>query len=246
MIRQILFSLLFIGCAATGKKHVVITEGGEDRMALPSTHAPLEDLGNAHALREDGRILRGAAPETRLAKLKNHGITDIIIFRDGVADAAEREKNNLRQLGYADQNIHHIPMKWRRFPSFKSGCENAIAALQVMQAVENNPDKKLYLHCTMGEDRTGMVAGLYRMVFQKWSVEKAFKEEMCARGFSEANPRKPRDVTEIINNDLKPIFARMAAMTETGVLNTKSLSAQICSMPVSEARVQTILAEKCL
>jgi len=245
MIRLFIFSLLLVGCA-TGKKQIVITEGGEDRIALPSTHVPLEDLGNAHALRADERILRGAAPETRLAKLKEYGVTDVIIFRDGTGDAAEREKNNLRKLGYADSNIHHIPMKWRRFPSFESGCENAVAALQVMQTVENDPRKKLYLHCTMGEDRTGMVAGLYRMVFQGWSADKAFTEEMCARGFSEANPRKPAEVADIINNDLKPIFARMAVMAETGALNSTTLSSRACSMNVSDSRVQEILAKKCL
>lgn len=237
--------LILVGCAS-GAKKVVITEGGEDRLALPSTHEPLEDLGNAHSLREDNRILRGAAPEGRLGKLKEHGVTDVVIFRDGVADAVEREKTNLKKLGYAEQSIHHIPMKWRKFPSFKEGCENAVAALQIMQAVENDPKKKLYLHCTMGEDRTGMIAGLYRMVFQGWTVEQAFKSEMCARGFSEANPRKPEEIAAIINGDLKLIFARMAAMSEAGVLNSKSLSVQACSMPVSETRVRSILEEKCL
>lgn len=245
MLRLFVFTLLFVGCA-TGKKQIVITEGGEDRLALPSTHTPLENLGNAHALRADERILRGAAPETRLALLKDQGVTDVLIFRDGMGDAVEREKNNLRKLGYAENNIHHVPMKWRRFPSFESGCENAVAALQVMQTVENDPSKKLYLHCTMGEDRTGMVAGLYRMVFQGWTADKAFLEEMCARGFSEANPRKPVEVAGMINNDLKPIFARMAVMAETGVLNSKSLSSRVCAANVSDARVQEILAKTCL
>lgn len=236
--------LIVIGCTTAEKKPTMVVEGGLALPTLASTHVPLESIGNVHTLREDGRILRGATPEGRAQLLKDNGVTDVLIFRERKKDHAESEKKELRSLGYTNEQIHYIPMRWRKLAAFQKNCEQVITALKVISDVENNPNKKLYIHCTMGEDRTGMISGLYRILFQNWSAEKAYQQEMCKRGFADANPRKPIEVAEAINESLKDLYARMAVLIEQQSL-TKTLDPKACEKPLSEDKIKEILARKC-
>ena len=69
--------------------------------------------------------------------------------------------------------------------------------------------EKLFLHCTVGEDRTGVIAGLWKY----WTIEKSSREimlkEMCAYGYEGRNPNKPRFNVENIQAWLTPFFLEM-------------------------------------
>lgn len=52
--------------------------------------------------------------------------------------------------------------------------------------LRKNPDKKVFVHCRLGDDRTAMMIASYRMSQQGWSAEKA-KSEMEKFGFSFAH-----------------------------------------------------------
>src|SRR5258708_35836619 len=45
-----------------------------------------------------------------------------------------------------------------------------------LKLIKNNPDKKIFVHCRLGNDRTGMMIAAYRMGEQGWSAEQAMKE----------------------------------------------------------------------
>ena len=47
---------------------------------------------------------------------------------------------------------------------------------QFIKLVQENPDKKIFVHCRLGEDRTGMMIAAYRMGAQGWTAEEARKE----------------------------------------------------------------------
>jgi hypothetical protein len=49
--------------------------------------------------------------------------------------------------------------------------------------LRKNPGKKIFVHCRLGDDRTGMMIASYRMAQEGWSAEKAEKE-MEKFGFS--------------------------------------------------------------
>lgn len=42
--------------------------------------------------------------------------------------------------------------------------------------LRNNPGKKIFVHCRVGDDRTGMMIAAYRMAEEGWSAEKAERE----------------------------------------------------------------------
>jgi protein tyrosine/serine phosphatase len=51
-----------------------------------------------------------------------------------------------------------------------------------LMALNNPQSYPVLLHCLHGEDRTGLIIGLYRVIFQNWSPQAAY-QEMLDRGF---------------------------------------------------------------
>jgi Tyrosine phosphatase family len=48
--------------------------------------------------------------------------------------------------------------------------------VKFLTLVQENSDKKIFAHCRLGDDRTGMMVAAYRMGLQGWSAEEAMKE----------------------------------------------------------------------
>ena len=53
---------------------------------------------------------------------------------------------------------------------------------EILEIISDSKRYPLFLHCKHGEDRTGMIAGLYRVEYQNWSPQDAY-EEMKNLGF---------------------------------------------------------------
>src|SRR5262249_12114051 len=47
---------------------------------------------------------------------------------------------------------------------------------QFLALFRGDPSKKVFVHCRLGEDRTGVFVATYRMAQQSWSVEQAIHE----------------------------------------------------------------------
>jgi len=52
-----------------------------------------------------------------------------------------------------------------------------------LKVIQDNPGKKVFVHCRLGDDRTGMAVASYRMANEGWSADEAMKE-MKAFGFT--------------------------------------------------------------
>ena len=114
-------------------------------------------------------LYRGAQPKKQgfeaLAKMGVQIVVDLRGDRDG-------ERKEVTRLG-----MQYIPMYWQRsFPKDRLFAD-------FLTLIRENPDKKIFVHCRVGDDRTGMMVAAYRMVEQGWSAEKA-KQEMISFGFS--------------------------------------------------------------
>ena len=59
---------------------------------------------------------------------------------------------------------------------------------QFLTLLRENPGRKIFVHCRLGDDRTGMMIASYRMAQEGWSAEKAEKE-MEKFGFSFTHKR---------------------------------------------------------
>jgi protein tyrosine/serine phosphatase len=83
--------------------------------------------------------------------------------------------------------VTHLGMQYVAIPWHCSFPKDKIFA-QFLTLLRKNPGKKIFVHCRLGDDRTGMMIASYRMAQEGWSAEKAEKE-MEKFGFSFAHRR---------------------------------------------------------
>jgi hypothetical protein len=196
-------------------------------------------LHNAHAVHADdngrGLVIRGMAPIVQgdYDQLKNYGVKAVLMFKNpephmNPTDISV-ERTTLLAAGYSADAIQDIPFPWKDYTSFSEACRQTVQGLQFLKsnALAGNP---VYFHCTVGEDRTGYLAGLYRMLRENLSQQDAFNGEMCIHGYSGGNPNKPYNgVIDAIDGGLTPIFLKMAAKVQSGALTWDNLDPAACN-----------------
>jgi Dual specificity phosphatase, catalytic domain len=74
-----------------------------------------------------------------------------------------------RTGGRRETGMQYVSIPWH--PDSPSD-ENIARFLKV---IEENPDKKVFVHCHAGVDRTGMAIASYRMAKEGWSPDEAMK-----------------------------------------------------------------------
>jgi len=120
------------------------------------------------------RLYRGAQPRKHgfeaLAKMGVKIVVDLRGDRKG-------ERKEVTRLG-----MRYVPMHWQcSFP------KDRIFA-KFLTLIRENPGKKIFVHCRVGDDRTGMMIAAYRMAFEGWSAKQAM-QEMTKYGFSQVHRR---------------------------------------------------------
>lgn len=110
-------------------------------------------------------IFRGSNPSDHdINVLSQYGIKTIVNLRmKGKATRHEEEvarENGIRYI--------HIPMGFRHPQD-----QNTVKALEVICDPQNQP---VFIHCLQGSDRTGMIVGIYRRLFDNWSFTRTYAE----------------------------------------------------------------------
>jgi tyrosine-protein phosphatase SIW14 len=112
-------------------------------------------------------LYRGAQPRPEgMQQLRNLGITTIVDLRGEDAQTSRWEQQRAEALG-----IHFvmIPVSGWAAPSNQQ-------VVQFLSLFRNNPKEKVFIHCRLGEDRTGVFVAAYRMAFDRWSAQQAINE----------------------------------------------------------------------
>lgn len=107
-------------------------------------------------------LYRGAqASHDGFRQLAAMGVKIVIDLRG----ERKNEREFVNSLG-----MSYIPMGWEcSFPKDKTFAD-------FLTLIVDNPGAKIFVHCRVGDDRTGMMIAAYRMAEQGWSAEKAEKE----------------------------------------------------------------------
>ncbi len=121
-------------------------------------------------------LYKGAIPrsEEDFLNLKKIGIKTIISLEwSGVFKRSLRnEKKWCKKAGI---KFVHVPMFPLRTP-------NELSVKKALAVFENSKNLPAYLHCRRGYDRTGFITAAYRIKYDKWTVDDAYKE-MVNDGF---------------------------------------------------------------
>jgi protein tyrosine phosphatase (PTP) superfamily phosphohydrolase (DUF442 family) len=107
-------------------------------------------------------LYRGGQPtQEGLSNLAEMGI-DIVVDLRG---SRESERRLVTSLG-----MRYVALPWQCF----SPRDEYFA--KFLTLLRENPGKKVFVHCRVGDDRTGMDIAAYRIAEQGWTAEEARKE----------------------------------------------------------------------
>lgn len=180
---------------------------------MPST---FEDTGipNSHLLSEN--VIRGMAPRNQkdMQKLLDLGVEKFLMFKIDTNGDIAKEIETLSLMGVPAKNMLHLEFPWKDITDYTPICEMTIDALNMIKTSEAK-NQKIYFHCTVGEDRTGYLAGLYKIYRgDDETVKEVFENEMCDRGYEAGNPKKIYSVVKKVRDALTPAFLGMVDLIE--------------------------------
>jgi len=118
-------------------------------------------------------LYRGSQPTHEgFKELAKMGIKIVVDVR---GTKREGEGKEVRKLG-----MEYVSIPWHcPFP------RDEVFA-RFLKLLRDNPGKKVFVHCRLGDDRDGMMIASYRMGIETWSAEEAMKE-MQTFGFTRAH-----------------------------------------------------------
>jgi protein-tyrosine phosphatase len=194
--------------------------------SIPSTYLETE-IPNSHLVNE--KIIRGMAPkgEKDIQTLLNLGVERFLMFKIDTNGDIAKEIQILDSLGITSSNRLHLEFPWKDIVDYKPVCEMTIDALNFLKNSEIK-NKKVFFHCTVGEDRTGYLAGLYKIYSgSQESLIDIFQDELCDKGYEAGNPNKIYSVVKKVRENLTPAFLAMANLIEQNA--GKKLTKSMCS-----------------
>jgi hypothetical protein len=203
----------------------------------------ITDVGifNAHVVSEtaSAKLVRGMKPfrDADFEDLHDLGVKAVLIFkRPTEASEVDEEIDALTPIGVPTSQIVNVQFPWKNFADFAEPCKMTVQSLKLLKDWTTS-GKTTFFHCTVGEDRTGYLAGLYRLLTEQTSVQTIFEQELCEHGYSAGNPQKPyAGVVNEIDADLTPIFLKMAFKISTGELTEDALDESVCATdPASDS-----------
>src|SRR5882762_1268837 len=118
-------------------------------------------------------LYRGSQPTHEgFKQLAKMGVKIIVDVRGTRRDGEGRE-------------VHRLGMEYFSIPWHCPFPKDAVFA-RFLKLLRNNPGKKVFVHCRLGDDRDGMMIASYRMAMQGWSAQEAM-DEMQTFGFTRAH-----------------------------------------------------------
>jgi protein tyrosine phosphatase (PTP) superfamily phosphohydrolase (DUF442 family) len=150
-----LVGLLTVGVAAE-----------EVRRAVSHLDEKLSVEGVSNFGRMNDRLFRGAQPTNEgFAQLRAMGVDTVVRLSLGEeGSAAERAV------------VDSLGMQFVNLPWSSVHDPNTDQIVAFLSLVKSHPDRKIFVHCKAGADRTGVFVALYRIAVDHWTPERAIDE----------------------------------------------------------------------
>jgi len=112
----------------------------------------------------DERFYRGAKPRKNgLEGLARLGIGTIIDLRE--------QPDRREQL-----SVEAIGMRYINIPMNVRDCPGSEPIKHFLRIVNDPATGKFFVHCAGGRHRTGVIGAVYRLQFNQWNYEQAYRE----------------------------------------------------------------------
>jgi protein-tyrosine phosphatase len=161
-----------------------------------ATGRRLEEKGVANFGEVTPQLFRGGLLKgDGLQALKKLGISVVV-------DTHANDKNE-------EKEVEALGMKYVAIPWHCPWPNDQVFA-RFLKVLRENQGKKVFVHCRLGDDRTGMMVAAYRMAEEGWTADEAMAE-MKSFGFSRSHhlicpslARYEKEFPERLKND--PVF----------------------------------------
>jgi protein tyrosine/serine phosphatase len=167
--------LLIATCAVAPAGAQVTVQTGRSASAATATRAaatPAPRPGLPRFGTITTHLYRGGQPDDRgFAELKSMGI-DVVVNLRHEENEIGRERALVEGLG-----LRYVSIPWRGKQE-----PNLAQMAEFLNLLRGNPDKRVFVHCERGSERTGVMIASYRMSAERWTPAEALAE-MEAFGF---------------------------------------------------------------
>jgi len=166
-LHRVVFALILavmICGASTGRTEEQHTGGSQSRAHTAHVAGERRKVSGVPNFGEaTQQLFRGGQPnEKGFEALSKMGV-DIVV--DARGNRAKSEGTLVKRLG-----MKYVAIPWHcPFPH-----DDVFA--RFLKLLRDNPHKKVFVHCRLGDDRTGMMIAAYRMAVEGWSAEDAMME----------------------------------------------------------------------
>lgn len=161
ILRRPRYAVFFILIACVA---IASDEGAQTHRSR--THVPARKItiiGVSNVGEVTPHLFRGGQPKLAgYEHLKEMGIDIVVDLR-------------LSGKGNEEQDVNKAGMKFVSLPWHCLFPKDDVFA-KFLQLLYDNPDKKIFVHCRYGDDRTGMMIAAYRMADEGWTAKEARKE----------------------------------------------------------------------
>lgn len=151
--------LISTGCSARRNFSPRIAQvAAAEKISIPG----IKDFGKVNDY-----LYRGAQPKDEsLVQLKKLGVDTVVDLRGVVHKAVKEERKQAQALG----------MQFVNLPGngWSNPTDDQIA--QFFSLVVKRPRKKIFIHCWLGGDRSGVFIAAYRIAFDGWTTQQAVDE----------------------------------------------------------------------
>lgn len=129
------------------------------------------------------------------AGVRNFGEVTPTLYRGGLVNGSGIKA--LKKLGMnvivdthandtsEQEEVQKLGMKYVAIPWHCPWPHDEVFA-KFLKVVHENKGKKIFVHCRLGDDRTGMMVAAYRIAEEQWTAEEAMKE-MKSFGFTKSH-----------------------------------------------------------
>jgi protein tyrosine/serine phosphatase len=159
-------TIIMACCLVVALSLTAVVAGQEVRWSASHRGEKLAVAGVNNFGRMNDRLYRGAQPTSAgFAQLRAMGIETVVRLSLG-EEGGSAERAVVESLG-----MRFVNLPWSSVHDPKA--DQVVAFLTLMK---DDPDRKVFVHCKAGADRTGVFVALYRIAFDHWTAERAIDE----------------------------------------------------------------------
>ena len=152
-------------CCVIGAFASISTPAQIGRTGDPAKIIQVPGVMNAASITDEPLSPKRNPLLTDMQGLRKLGVDIVVDFRDETAEI----KFDKKMVESQGMKFVSVPWKGDSLPTHDE-------LITFFKLLHDNPDKKIFIHCEYGKDRTGVMSAIYRIAVEHWSADQSIAE----------------------------------------------------------------------